>query len=131
MNVTVGEYTVTDQPHNVLRALRYGEDWRCCIGDNLVLALASEVEDLRKRAADDGNNTMNICEVLEEHGYFHSQNPEGIRFVLDDLARAKKALEVIARYDETSLWSDDRDDAAYAMLAVARVALGETEEEDG
>lgn len=36
----------------------------------------------------------------------------------------KQALEKIAHFDEESIWMDDRDDAAYAMLSVARKALG-------
>jgi hypothetical protein len=42
-----------------------------------------------------------------------------------ELAAARAALETIARYDEESIWDDDRDDAANAMLYVAREALGE------
>ena len=42
----------------------------------------------------------------------------------------KKALERIAHYDEESIWMDDRDDAAHAILAIARVALGIQEHED-
>jgi len=43
-----------------------------------------------------------------------------------DLCRKfEAALRTIARYDEESIWSDDRDDAANAMLGVAREALGE------
>lgn len=38
-------------------------------------------------------------------------------------ARAVEALKVIAASDEQSIWDDDRDDAANAMLYVAREAL--------
>ena len=33
---------------NNLRALRYGEEWRDCCGDNLVYYLAAELDDARK-----------------------------------------------------------------------------------
>lgn len=42
------------------------------------------------------------------------------------LARGlERALRTIARYDEESIWDDDRDDAANAILEIARKALGE------
>jgi len=49
MNITVadGKYTVIQDEKGRLRALRYGEEWRDCCGDNLIYALAAEVEDLR------------------------------------------------------------------------------------
>ena len=40
-----------------------------------------------------------------------------------ELAAARAALETIAKYDDESIWDDDRDDAANAMLWVARDAL--------
>jgi hypothetical protein len=49
MRVTVydGKYTVIQDERGGLRALRYGEEWRDCTGDGLILALAQEVEELR------------------------------------------------------------------------------------
>ncbi len=49
LNITVGsgKYTVVMDDKGYLSALRYGEPWRDCCGDNLVYALASEVESLR------------------------------------------------------------------------------------
>ena len=32
-----------------LKVLRYGEEWRDCTGDNLILALAAELSDARLR----------------------------------------------------------------------------------
>jgi hypothetical protein len=51
MKVTVydGKYTVIQEPNGGLKALRYGEKWRDCTGDGLILALAQEVEELRER----------------------------------------------------------------------------------
>jgi hypothetical protein len=40
-----------------------------------------------------------------------------------------EALEKIANYDQESIWSDSRDDAADNMLAIAREALGWKEDE--
>lgn len=51
LNVTVGDgkYTVVQPENGGAYALRYGEPWRDCCGDNLILELAYEVEDLRSR----------------------------------------------------------------------------------
>lgn len=73
-----GKYTVVQDESGKLTALRYGEPWRDCVGDNLILMLAYELSE---------------CRI---------------------------ALDRIAHYDEQPLWSDDRDDAANAMLDIAR-----------
>lgn len=44
-----GKYTVIQEADGRLHALCYGEHWRDCSGDNLILALAQEVESLRER----------------------------------------------------------------------------------
>ncbi len=53
MNVTVadGKYTVVvpEHPNEHLRALRYGEPWRDCVGDNLIYFLAVELDEARKQ----------------------------------------------------------------------------------
>jgi hypothetical protein len=50
LKVTVGDgkYTVLFDENDRLSALRYGEKWRDCCGDGLILALAYEVEELRE-----------------------------------------------------------------------------------
>jgi hypothetical protein len=54
MNVTLedGKYTVIQNPNGSLEALRYGEKWRDCTGDKLILSLAQEVENLRNKIKD-------------------------------------------------------------------------------
>jgi hypothetical protein len=49
LRVTVydGKYTVVQSANGGLHALRYGEPWRDCVGDGLILALAQAVEALR------------------------------------------------------------------------------------
>jgi hypothetical protein len=51
LRVTVanGKYTVVLPEGGGLHALRYGEAWRNCMGDGLILALAQEVEALRAK----------------------------------------------------------------------------------
>lgn len=53
LRVTVydGKYTVVQDADGRLHALRYGEEWRDCVGDGLILALAQEVETLREALA--------------------------------------------------------------------------------
>lgn len=41
-----GKYTLVND-HGKLTALRYGEPWRDCVGDGLMLAMAHEIELLR------------------------------------------------------------------------------------
>ena len=50
LNVAVcdGKYTVIQNEQGAVRALRYGEEWRDCVGDGLIVALAYEVDSLRK-----------------------------------------------------------------------------------
>lgn len=42
-----GKYTVIHSAGTGLRALRYGAEWRDCLGDGLILALASDLEEAR------------------------------------------------------------------------------------
>ncbi len=54
LRVTVadGKYTVVFGADCRLHALRYGEEWRDCVGDGLILALAQEVRRLQKALSD-------------------------------------------------------------------------------
>lgn len=47
-----GKYTVVQDSRGYLRALRYGEEWRDCCGDKLILTLAQEVDNLRRKISD-------------------------------------------------------------------------------
>ena len=60
LRVTVydGKYTVI-QDEKGLRALRYGEEWRSCVGDGLICALAYAVDEERSRSA-------NLLKLLDE-----------------------------------------------------------------
>lgn len=52
VSVAGGKYEVVMEEDFRLHALRYGKPWRDCVGDNLVLCLAMEVEALRKRVGE-------------------------------------------------------------------------------
>jgi hypothetical protein len=66
MSVSVdnGKYTVQQDDKGNLTALRHGEEWRDCCGDNLIGCLASEVEALREK----------IDTALECLGYSNTSN---------------------------------------------------------
>jgi hypothetical protein len=49
VEVADGKYTVVMDAKGGLRALRYGEEWRDCCGDGLILALAQEIAELREK----------------------------------------------------------------------------------
>jgi hypothetical protein len=49
-----GKYTVILSRDGHLSALRYGQPWRDCVGDGLILALAQDVETLKGRLTDKG-----------------------------------------------------------------------------
>lgn len=57
LKVTVynGKYTVVQEPNGRVHALRYGEPWRDCVGDGLILALAQEIESLREQIKSTNN----------------------------------------------------------------------------
>lgn len=40
---------VIDWPNNVFKAVRHGEEWRNLVGDNLILAMAYEIQELRNQ----------------------------------------------------------------------------------
>lgn len=44
------KYTVVLTNEGHLKALRYGQPWRDCIGDGLILTLAQEIETMRERS---------------------------------------------------------------------------------
>jgi len=54
LNITTldGKYTVVLSSEGYLRALRYGQPWRDCVGDGLILTLAQDIETLTKRLTD-------------------------------------------------------------------------------
>jgi hypothetical protein len=60
MNVSVasGKYNVIMEDGGKLHALRYGEPWRDCVGDNLIYFLAAELEEARKEIIE-LNKTIN------------------------------------------------------------------------
>lgn len=49
VEVADGKYAVIQDETGCLKALRYGEEWRDCYGDNLIYWLAVELDELRKK----------------------------------------------------------------------------------
>jgi hypothetical protein len=48
VSVAGGKYTVVQDAAGKLLALRYGEEWRDCVGDNLIRSLAAELDEARQ-----------------------------------------------------------------------------------
>ena len=68
LKVTVceGKYTVIQEADGHVYALRYGEPWRDVVGDNLILALAQEVETLREQSATQTKLVQDLQGSLKE-----------------------------------------------------------------
>lgn len=65
-----------------------------------------------------------IQEIQNFYGQTTTLRIEAFCWSLEsDLMSAMYALEKIAAFDQTSLWEDDRDDAASAMLNMASETL--------
>jgi hypothetical protein len=69
------KYTVVfDEKTGRLEAERYGEKWRDCVGDNLILAMAQRIEFLERgiaRIIKDGENKYdNIFFNREDHKWY-------------------------------------------------------------
>jgi hypothetical protein len=46
MEIKIGEYTIIEDLKNgVFECLRHGQEWRGLIGDNMVLALVSKIQE--------------------------------------------------------------------------------------
>lgn len=75
LSVTVmdGKYTFIQEHSGRCYALRYGDSWRDCTGDGLMLALAQEIEELEiklQEANKDLKDLQDDYQSLEEdlHG---------------------------------------------------------------
>lgn len=93
-----GKYTLEHNNGVGLRCLRYGEYWRDLVGDGMVLALVSEVEDLREKLAkrDAGKETsLEAFEAWVKSEYicapdslFKVPAPDGFMYVYDVCAKS-------------------------------------------
>lgn len=55
-----GKYEVVfDESTGKLEALRYGKEWRDCVGDGLILAMLHEIEDLKNQLNNQRKNADN------------------------------------------------------------------------
>lgn len=66
LDITVadGKYRVIQNKDGRVTAERYGGPWRDCVGDNLVLALAQEVESLREMVKGMINKDKLVTELV-------------------------------------------------------------------
>lgn len=49
VTVSEGKYRVVQDEQGCMTALRYGEPWRDCCGDNLIYCLATELQEAREK----------------------------------------------------------------------------------
>ena len=57
VSVNNEKYTVQQDRKGMLTALRYGEPWRDCCGDGLILTLVQEISGLRAKLRSLGEST--------------------------------------------------------------------------
>lgn len=68
IDVADGKYAVVGIEDGHLRALRHGEEWRSLTGDNLILALAQELQEARERLRGDTGWEYGNA-LISKHGY--------------------------------------------------------------
>lgn len=122
-----GKYTVVHDSGAGLHALRYGEHWRDMTGDGLVLAMAQEIEDLRRRivpvqqvSVPDGKVCVPV-EVLRLYEFmaasftpFTSQHEQ----IAISLRKAKAAMLAAAQAAPAADASDVLEQAMYALIGI-------------
>lgn len=61
MNISLenDKYTINITKEGKIKVLRYGEPWRDCTGDKLILALVHEIDSLRTKLADTESDQYN------------------------------------------------------------------------
>ncbi len=106
VSVYDGKYTVIQNASGAVRALRYGEEWRDCCGDGLILALAQEVEELREKLAapqpeqakPDGDAAHKALAKIMQGvvGSDMSRNPGELRMVLLSEGAIRQAFAALA-----------------------------------
>lgn len=68
LRVDIYKYTVIQKADGSVHALRNGEEWRDCTGDNLVLGLSQVIEDLQSEVEADEVNINNLMNQVHELG---------------------------------------------------------------
>lgn len=111
-----GKYTVVWGGDKPLRALRYGEEWRDCVGDGLVLALAQEVRSLASALETSEKKNDALCTLV-----FDTANR------LQACANDKRAAEALAREAGEALAAIQNytgvGSRSFGMVQIASAAL--------
>jgi len=94
-----GKYTVVLPEDGKLHALRYGEPWRECVGDGLILALAQDVGALRQKVVE-----LEDCKARLYKSFERIARAHGITTPLQLIGMAQdndeNYAEVLARHVE-------------------------------
>lgn len=101
VDVDGGKYTVVQEPDGRLHALRYGQPWRDCVGDNLIFNLAFELDAARNKPL---NKEMESI-LFKTMCTSHSSDKTGFymlvrafqAYVRGDMDYMKECLEIAQR----------------------------------
>ena len=84
-----GKYTLLQNDDGTgLRALRYGEEWRDLLGDNLVAALGHQIQDLTEDAVKQDDLIQKLLALLD------------LIDVQDDASLTKGRFDILLEYGE-------------------------------
>lgn len=86
VDVDGGKYTVVMTQDGHLHALRYGEPWRECVGDNLIGCMAGEIEELREHRDD----LLAACEEIVR--VFDQEEKPADREIMSAIDQARDAI---------------------------------------
>lgn len=75
-----GKYTVINELGNGggFKALRYGEEWRCLAGDNLVFSMFCEIERLTERLSKANDLLSEAHDLLDDVHCYETETYEAI-----------------------------------------------------
>jgi len=65
-----GKYTICRDENGIISALRYGEKWRDCYGDNLIFYLVNEIENLKSETRIENSlidDALRVCFCLLDY----------------------------------------------------------------
>lgn len=96
LSIKVGKYTVIQTKKGALHALRNGEEWRDCVGDNLILSMAQEIERLRAQVA---------CGPVETEIRSTYRGMQRVKIICGDRASGKTTLALQLAGESSTVFS--------------------------
>lgn len=109
LNVNVDDkYAVIMEDDGKLRATRHGEPWRDCIGDNLVLAMAQQIETFQTTQKHNKETLMHLEGQLESSK--------------DRVIRAENAAKTLSEWHRNDLIIKVRSREFYDLMQAYRIS---------